>query len=90
MIGSEDNVEEMIAEKDKDDIIISRVADFKKTLSEKELYVFNNRILSEEPSTLQEIGTHFNMSRERARQIENKVLKKFKERFKSEFENFDF
>ena len=90
MIGSDDNLEEMIAEKDKDNIIVSRVSDFKKTLSEKELYVFNNRILSEEPCTLQEIGTHFNMSRERARQIENKVLKKFRERFKTEFENFDF
>ncbi|HEX2967315.1 MAG TPA: RNA polymerase factor sigma-32 [Syntrophorhabdaceae bacterium] len=90
MIGSDENIEEMIAEKDKDNIIVSRVADFKKTLSEKELYVFNNRILAEEPCTLQEIGAHFNMSRERARQIETKVLKKFKERFKTEFENFDF
>ena len=90
MIKSDENIEEMIAEKDKDNIIVSRVANFKKTLGDKELYVFEKRILAEEPATLQEIGAYFGISRERARQIENKVLKKFKEQFKTEFENFDF
>ncbi len=90
MMRSDENVEEIVADKEKDTIIISRVKEFKKTLNEKELYIFEQRILSEEPITLQEIGAHFNISRERARQIENKVLKKFKERFKTEFKNFDF
>jgi RNA polymerase sigma-32 factor len=87
---SDENVEEMVAEKEKDTIIVSRVKEFKKTLNEKELYIFEHRILSEEPFTLQEIGANFGISRERARQIENKVVKKFKERFKTEFKDFDF
>ncbi len=90
MMKSDENVEEIVADKEKDAIIISRVKEFKKTLNEKELYIFEHRILSEEPITLQEIGAHFDISRERARQIENRVLKKFKERFKTEFKNFDF
>jgi RNA polymerase sigma-32 factor len=90
MMRSDENVEEIVAEKEKDKIIVSRVKEFKKTLNEKELYVFEHRILSEEPITLQEIGAHFNVSRERARQIENKVVKKFKERFKAEFKDFEF
>lgn len=90
MMRSDENVEEIVAKKEKDTIIVSRVREFKKTLKEKELYIFDHRILSEEPLTLQEIGAHFNISRERARQIENKVIKKFKERFKTEFKDFDF
>jgi RNA polymerase sigma-32 factor len=90
MMKSDENVEEMVAEKEKDTIIVSRVKEFKKTLNEKELYIFEHRILSEEPFTLQEIGAHFGISRERARQIESKVMKKFKERFKTEFKDFDF
>ena len=90
MMRSDENVEDIVADKEKDTIIVARVKEFKKTLSEKELYVFEHRILSEEPITLQEIGAHFDVSRERARQIENKVLKKFKERFKAEFEDFEF
>jgi RNA polymerase sigma-32 factor len=80
MMKSDENVEEIVAEKEKDTIIVSRVKEFKKTLNEKELYIFEHRILSEEPFTLQE----------RARQIESKVMKKFKERFKTEFKDFDF
>jgi RNA polymerase sigma-32 factor len=90
MMKSDENVEEIVAEKEKDTIIVSRVKEFKKTLNEKELYIFEHRILSEEPFTLQEIGAHFSISRERARQIESKVMKKFKERFKTEFKDFDF
>jgi RNA polymerase sigma-32 factor len=90
MMSSDENVEEIVAEKEKDTIIVSRVKEFKKTLNEKELYIFEHRILSEEPFTLQEIGAHFSISRERARQIESKVMKKFKERFKTEFKDFDF
>lgn len=90
MMKSGEDIEEVIADKEKDEIIVSRVKDFKKTLNEKELYVFEQRILSEEPITLQEIGAHFGISRERARQIETKVVGKFKERFKTEFKDFDF
>jgi RNA polymerase sigma-32 factor len=90
MMRSDENVEEIVAEKEKDTIIVARVKEFKKTLNEKELYIFEHRILSEEPITLQEIGAHFSVSRERARQIENKVVKKFKERFETEFKDFEF
>ncbi len=90
MMKSSENVEEIVADKEKDEIIVSRVGEFKKTLNDKELYIFEHRILSDEPLTLQEIGAHFSISRERARQIESRILKKFKERFKTEFKDFNF
>ena len=89
MIKSGENVEEVVAEKQKSEIIAKKVAEFKKTLNDKELYIFEQRIMAEESSTLQEIGSQFNISRERVRQIENRVLKKFKERFKGEIADLD-
>jgi RNA polymerase sigma-32 factor len=90
MMKSGEDVEEVVAEKEKSEILAKKVAEFKKTLNDKELYIFEQRIMAEESSTLQEIGARFNISRERVRQIENRVLKKFKERFKGEMADFDF
>ena len=45
-------------------------------LSERESYIILNRIMADDPKTLQEIGTKYNISRERARQIEKQALKK--------------
>lgn len=90
MMKSGENVEEVVAEKEKSEILAQKVAEFKKTLNDKELYIFEHRIMAEESSTLQEIGAQFSISRERVRQIENRVLKKFKERFKGEMADLDF
>jgi RNA polymerase sigma-32 factor len=76
MMGSGENVEEIVAEKEKKQLIQRKVAEFKKTLKEKEAYIFENRVMAEEPMTLQQIGEHFSISRERARQIEKSVTNK--------------
>ncbi len=90
LMRSDENVEEVVAEKEKSEILAKKVREFKKTLNEKEIYIFEHRIMAEEPSTLQEIGAQFNVSRERVRQIETRVLKKFKDRFKGEITDLDF
>ncbi|GAB6268327.1 MAG: RNA polymerase sigma factor RpoH [Smithella sp.] len=45
-------------------------------LSERESYIILNRVMADDPQTLQEIGIKYNISRERARQIEKQALKK--------------
>lgn len=47
-------------------------------LSEKESYIVKQRLMAEEPVTLQEIGDKFGISRERARQIEAATIKKLR------------
>ena len=90
MMKTDGNVEEVVAEKEKNEILSRKVAEFKKTLNEKELFVFDNRVMTDDALTLQEIGAKFSISRERVRQIENRVVKKFKERFKGELKELDF
>jgi len=90
MIKAGENVEEVVAEREKSAILARKVAEFKKTLNDKELYIFEHRVMADESLTLQDIGVKFGVSRERVRQIENRVLKKFKERFKGEIAELDF
>ncbi len=45
-------------------------------LNERERYIINHRVMADHPETLQEIGKKYNISRERARQIEKQALKK--------------
>lgn len=48
------------------------------TLNDKERVVLKERILSEEPKTLQEVADRYQLTRERVRQIESKVVEKLK------------
>jgi RNA polymerase sigma-32 factor len=43
--------------------------------------VIKNRVMADSPLTLQEIGDHLKLSRERVRQIESEALKKLKKEF---------
>ncbi len=50
-------------------------------LNEKETYILKNRLLADEPKTLQEIGNEYGITRERTRQLEVRIIKKLKEKF---------
>ncbi|NDY42399.1 sigma-70 family RNA polymerase sigma factor [Dissulfurirhabdus thermomarina] len=51
---------------------------FRDILEDKEQVIFEERMLTEEPKTLQELGERFGVSRERVRQIETRIKKKLK------------
>ncbi len=59
-------------------LLSTKLQDFQNTLTPREKTIFEKRILAEEPMTLQELGKHFKVSRERIRQLEDKLLKKVK------------
>ncbi len=71
-----DSSEDRMAKKEIEDILHTKVKKFKRTLNDRELEIFEQRIFSDSPLTLQEIGETYNISRERVRQIENNILKK--------------
>jgi RNA polymerase sigma-32 factor len=59
---------------------------------EKERYIFHHRLLppdGKEPLTLQEVGDHFHLTRERARQIEAKLVKRLRDELKAEIPDFE-
>jgi RNA polymerase sigma-32 factor len=89
LMKSDDNIEEEVAGKEYREILARKVAEFKTTLNNKELFIFNHRTTAEEPSTLQQIGLRLRISRERVRQIEHRVMKKFGDRFEMELRRLE-
>jgi RNA polymerase sigma-32 factor len=74
-IGSGEDIEETLIERDYTEVLHKRLDDFKKLLSEKECFILDNRIMAEDPVTLREIGERFGTSRESVRQMQAKVAK---------------
>lgn len=72
------NQEEVLAEEQEKKIRGDVVVDALNRLNDKEKYVIQNRVMADSPLTLQEIGDHLKLSRERVRQIESEALKKLK------------
>ena len=58
-----------------------------KDMPEREAYIIKNRMLIENPKTLEEIGNMYNVSRERVRQLEKKAFDHLSELFKQRFAN---
>jgi RNA polymerase sigma-32 factor len=57
-------------------LVKDRLGRLKKTLDDRERRILEKRLLAEEPVTLQEIGEEFGVSRERVRQLEERLKKK--------------
>jgi RNA polymerase sigma factor (sigma-70 family) len=89
VMQSDENIEDAVTAREKRNILELKVKEFKTMLNDKELLIFEKRIMAEEPMTLQEIGARFKISRERVRQIENRVLKKFNETFQADLRSLD-
>ncbi|MBE2889737.1 RNA polymerase sigma factor RpoH [Geobacter anodireducens] len=70
------NQEEMLGEYQKERVLKKAIAQALQGLNEKERYIVEHRITSDDPATLQDIADHFSISRERVRQIEERALTK--------------
>ena len=70
--------EEHFAENQYRKLLQQKMENFAATLKDKELVIFRERLLNEEPITLREIGEKYSISRERVRQIEERLKKKLK------------
>lgn len=83
------NPEEATARAEWQEFARDKVAQFAATLHDKELEIFNLRLLSEQPPTLQEIGARFGISRERVRQIETRLKQRLKDFIKAQAADID-
>ena len=79
LLSSDEDVEEIVSEKEKSVLLAEKVKAFRATLNEKEICIFDNRVMAETRLSLQQIGTRFQISRERVRQIEQRVIQKARE-----------
>lgn len=79
LLPSDDvRVDDTLAEAEVGDQFSMKIHEFGKSLEGKEKKIFDDRLVAEDPKTLQALGDEFGVSRERVRQIEKRLLQKLK------------
>jgi len=84
-----ESIDDHVAKKEMESILHDKIEEFRKKMTKREIEIFNERIFSDDPITLQEIGDKYGISRERVRQIEKNIIKKMRDFFKREIPDFD-
>lgn len=83
------NAEDIVIGSDLRDQIRHHMGVFAKTLKDRERILWEKRLTSDEPMTLQEIGESFGVTRERARQIEKEMILRFRDYLQRELPDLD-
>jgi RNA polymerase sigma-32 factor len=73
-----DNQEELLLQHEAQSLLSSRVQQALENLNARERQIIHDRILSDQPRTLQELADDYGISRERIRQLEKNALAKLK------------
>jgi RNA polymerase sigma-32 factor len=82
-------LDEKVSDKQRRDVFSAEIKKFRQSLSGREADIFDNRIMAEDPETLQQIGDKYGISRERVRQVEGKIVNNAKEWLKKKILNFE-
>ena len=72
------------------DVFRGEITEFAESLGERDLIILNERILAEEPKTLAELGREFEVSRERVRQLEAKLVKRLRTHMEENLVDFEY
>ena len=67
------NQEEIVAEAQEKAVIKKDVGEAVASMKERDRFIIEKRLMADEPMTLQEVGDHLGVSRERARQLEVRI-----------------
>jgi len=74
-------VDEKISEREFKDVLMEKLDFFSKKLNPREMKIFQERLMADMPKTLQEIADEYGITRERVRQIEDRIKEKLKKYF---------
>jgi RNA polymerase sigma-32 factor len=81
--------DEQLAQEQLRSLFRGKLADFVKTLDERDEDILRNRLLSETPLTLDDLGTKYGITKERTRQLEARIIKRLRDHIKKDVKDFD-
>lgn len=81
--------DEQIADNQLKSLFRTKLAEFIKTLEERDEDILRNRILSETPLTLDDLGAKYGITKERTRQLEARIIKRLRDYIKKDVKDFD-
>lgn len=76
--SAQESIDEQLGGYEEVHILQERIAQLRPTLSDKEQIILDQRLLADEPATLQEIGDTFGITREAVRQVEARLIDKIR------------
>jgi RNA polymerase sigma-32 factor len=79
LADEQEGADETLARQELLNLLKDKLPEFRSNLNDKERKILSERLLSDEPKTLQEVADQYGLTRERARQIEAKVIEKLRE-----------
>jgi RNA polymerase sigma-32 factor len=82
-------IDEQMSEEQSRQFLLNELQQFRKSLSGKEADIFDNRIMAEKGLTLKELGDKYQISRERVRQIQEKIIRNIKSWLTKHIASFD-
>lgn len=86
--SDQEAVDDRLAKDELQELFQEKLKGFSKTLKPRELEILNERILSENPKTLEVFGKKYKISKERVRQLEENLIKNLKKFMKQEIKDF--
>jgi RNA polymerase sigma-32 factor len=84
------SMDDAVSERDMQVTFRQHIERFGQDLDEREAVILRDRMMAEEPRTLQEIGDQFGLTRERVRQIEKKLVDRLRAYMKENLVDFDY
>lgn len=79
-------VDEVIGAHEEIELLKEKIEELREDLSEREKIILQERLLADEPLTLQEIGEKYGITREAVRQMEARLMKKIREKYLASLE----
>jgi RNA polymerase sigma-32 factor len=77
----------LCAQRELEAIISDKLNQFRQTLKGRDIDIWERRLLSDSPVTLQQMGDEFGVSRERARQLDLRIRNKLEKFIKKHLKN---
>ena len=87
--AQETPADEQLADTQLKTLFRQKLAEFIKTLDEREEDILRNRILSETPLTLEDMGVKYGITKERTRQVEARIISRLRDYIKKDVKDFD-
>lgn len=81
--------DEQLAQEQLQTLFRAKLAEFVKTLDERDEDILRNRLLSETPLTLDDLGAKYGITKERTRQLEARIIKRLRDHIKKDVKDFD-
>jgi RNA polymerase sigma-32 factor len=89
--GGSESVESQVSDTELRRVFLEKVHAFADTLTDpRDRQIVEQRILAEEPKTLQELGDEFKVTRERVRQLEARLVSRLREYLKENLVDFEY